>query len=289
MKATTIHSFRSLIIASVTAAFLFPGTLFSQKNDALKLVYDYPQSTPVKYLSKSKMVQNMDINGQTMVVSVDALLGCTVAAKGKEGDKLLLEIKIDTLVQSVETPGANTGGVLKDAIGKVFNIKILNTGKEVDLVEAQKVSYTNGQGAPSTMDESFSDFFPDLPAESITPGYTWSSTDTLNNDSESAKLKIIVKAENKFEGYEQVDGLKCAKISFALTGSRELKTQTQGMDIKMTGPLTGSGDLFFSAEKGYFIKETVITKTIGQIEITSPENMSFPVTVDQNSVVEVIK
>lgn len=288
MKTTRINSLRFLAIISITAVFLFPGTLFSQNKDAVKLVYDYPANTPVKYMSKSKMVQNMDINGQAMVVKVDALLGCTVVAKGKEGDKQLLEIKMDTLLQNVETPGSSTGGVLKDAIGKVFNMKISDSGKEVDLVEVQKISYTNGQGARTTLDESFSNFFPDLPAESITPGYTWSSADTMKNDSESAKLMIIVKAENKFEGFEVFNGIICAKISFTITGTRDLKTQTQGMDIKMSGPLTGSGELFFSAEKGYFIKVTFITKTTGQIEITSPENMSFPVTVDQNSTIEVI-
>jgi hypothetical protein len=72
-----------------------------------------------------------------------------------------------------------------------------------------------------------------------------------------------------------------------LSGTRELKTQNQGMDIKMNGPFTGTGELYFAHDKGYFLKETVKSRMTGQMEITSPENMSFPVTMDQNTVTEV--
>ena len=97
---------------------------------------------------------------------------------------------------------------------------------------------------------------------------------------------MIVKADNKFEGYEQINGINCAKISFTLSGTRILKTQTQGMDIKMSGPYTGTGELYFALDKGYFLKQIVKTRMTGQMEITSPDVMSFPVTIDQNSVTE---
>jgi len=126
-----------------------------------------------------------------------------------------------------------------------------------------------------------------LPDEAITPGYIWSGTDTLRTKSSPANLVMIVKADNKFEGYEQLNGINCAKITFALSGTRELKTQTQGMDIKMSGPFTGTGELYFAPDKGYFLRQIVKTRMTGQMEITSPEVMSFPLTMDQNSVTEV--
>jgi hypothetical protein len=59
------------------------------------------------------------------------------------------------------------------------------------------------------------------------------------------------------------------------------------MDIKMSGPFTGTGELYFAPDKGYFLKHTVKSRMTGQIEITSPDVMSFPVTMDQNTITEV--
>jgi hypothetical protein len=100
-------------------------------------------------------------------------------------------------------------------------------------------------------------------------------------------MVTIVKADNIFEGYEQLNGINCAKITSILTGTMLLKTQNQGMDIKMSGPFTGTGELYFAPDKGYFLKHTVKSRMTGQIEITSPDVMSFPVTMDQNTITEV--
>lgn len=59
------------------------------------------------------------------------------------------------------------------------------------------------------------------------------------------------------------------------------------MDIKMRGPVTGTGELFFAPEKGYFLKQALKIRMTGQVEIATPDVMSFPVTMDQSSVTEV--
>jgi hypothetical protein len=286
IKSRSLLSLRKSLV--ILAAFLLSVPAISQGNSgAVKLSYKYSTDTPVKYLTTSKIVQDLDINGQSMVVNIISVLGCSITSTGIINNNLVLEVTIDTMAQSVDSPNGMTGGAVAGAIGKVFNMTISPEGKETDMTGAEQVSFTAGDGTTATAAQSFNEFFPDVPAEAITPGYTWSGTDTLTEKTSSMTHVMIVKADNKFEGYELINGTSCVKILFMLSGTRDMKTQSQGMDIKMSGPFSGSGELYFSPEKGYFLKESVKTRMSGTMEITSPESMSFPVVMDITSITEV--
>jgi len=287
MKHLSHKSFIVFQIITVIALFLNTKPVVSQSSGSVRLAYNYPGDKSVKYLSTSKILQNMDVDGQIMSINVNVILGCSVKGLGKDKNDLVLEIKIDTLVQSIDSPGGLMGGEMKETAGKVFRMKILPTGKETDLTEADQIKYLNYEGVSNSLKESFTDFFPDVPAEAIIPGYTWQSTDTISSKTPSNDIFMIIRSENKFEGFEQLNGISCARISYVFSGSRDVKTQNQGMDIKMKGPITGTGELFFATDKGYFLKQIVKIRMTGEVEITTPDIMSFPVTMDQSSVTEV--
>ncbi len=280
--------FRKTIVISILIALVLYQVAFSQSG-AVKLAYNYPADKPVKYLSTGKIVQTMDIMGQVMEVNIASVFGCSIKSKGFIEKNLNLEVRIDSMYQTVESPQGSAGGVVRDAIGKVFTMSITPEGKETDLSEAGKVVINiEGSGATDAA-QSFNDFFPDLPSGSVSVGYTWTVSDTLKTKSASNSTVTVFKSENKFEGFEDVNGINCAKITSVLSGDRVIVTQSQGMDITARGPFTGTSTVYFSPEKGYFIKQTVNTKQTGNIEITSPENMSFPVVMDMTSVNEAVK
>jgi hypothetical protein len=280
-------SFRNYIVVSIIVAFIIGPGAFSQSG-AVKMVYNYPADKPVKYFSTTKIVQTMDVMGQVMEVNVSAVLGCSIKSKGMVDKKLNLEVTIDSMYQKVDSPQGSAGGVMRDAMGKVFIMSITSEGKETDLSEASKV-LINIEGSGTTdAAQSFTDFFPDLPSGSVSPGYTWSQTDSIKTKSVSNSMVMVFKTDNKFEDFEDINGVKCARISSVISGDRLMITQSQGMDITTKGPFTGTSVVYFSAEKGYFVKQTVNTKQTGTINITSPENMSFPVVIDMKSVNEVI-
>jgi hypothetical protein len=83
--------------------------------------------------------------------------------------------------------------------------------------------------------------------------------------------------------------VECALISSTLSGKRSMATQSQGMDIFTSGPFTGTSTLLFGLREGYFLKHTVITKMTGNIDISGPENMTFPLIMDMTNVNEVKK
>ncbi len=280
-------SFKNNIVVSIFVAFMVSHVANAQSG-AVKLEYNYPADKPVKYLSTTKIVQTMDVMGQVMEVNVSALLGCSIKSKGILNKSLNLEVTIDSMYQKVDSPQGSAGGVLRDAMGKVFIMSISPEGKETDLSEAGKL-LINIEGSGTTdAAQSFSDFFPDMPSGSVSPGYTWTQTDTIKTKSVSNSMVMTIKSDNKFEDFEEINGVKCARISSVMSGDRLMITQTQGMDITTKGPFTGTSIVYFSHGNGYFVKQTVNTKQTGTIDITSPENMSFPVVIDMTSVNEVL-
>jgi hypothetical protein len=278
----------TLIIMSIAVSF----TVNSQNKPAengVKLVYKYSGNKSYKYLSVNKIIQSMDVGGQTMDVNVNSVLGCTVKSAGVKDNNLMLEVKIDSVLQVMDTPQGGAGGEITDAKGKSFTMVLAPDGKEVDVTGAKAIVFNVEGSGQSDASQSFSDFFPDLPEGVVSPGYKWSNSDSIKTGTTTSSNVMLVKSSNTFDGYEEVNGIKCAKISSLVEGTRTTTSQTQGMDIFMTGPFTGTVTLFFSVEGGYFVKQLVKTRLVGKVDITGPQEMSFPMVMDTDSKNELVK
>jgi hypothetical protein len=271
------------------------SAVYSQKTSAsspqkggVKLAYNYPEGKSFKYVTDTKIVQDMDVNGQSMLVNVGMYMACQVKAGGKQGENLKLEIKIDSMAQNVESPQGTAGGPIIDIKGKSFNMVISPAGKTVDLTEASSIVFTVEGSGESSLTQSFLNFFPALPKDGINQGDTWTSNDTIDTKTPTNTLWMPVKSDFRYDGIENINGTDCAKITAALSGTRRMSTQAQGMNIKTSGDYTGTQLLLFSIKEGILIKETVTTKLTGNIEIPD-QNMAFPVVMTINSTNEIVK
>lgn len=77
----------------------------------VRLEYNFMENKPISYLTSTKIVENMEFEGQSFQVNVNAELGCTVKATGKQDKNLKLEVRVDTLYQYVETPRVPPAGI----------------------------------------------------------------------------------------------------------------------------------------------------------------------------------
>ena len=259
------------------------------QDGAIKLTYNYQVNKPVRYLTESKIIQTMDVMGQSMQVIVNSVFGCSIKAIDSPGQNLKLEVTVDTIGQSTESPMGSSGGGVKEVQGKVFNVVINPAGKSVDISEAESIVFNIEGSGESNLAETFINFFPVLPSNPVKAGDVWNSSDSVNTKSQAMSMKMLVISENKMEGFESVDGVECAKISAVVKGDRVMKVKNQDIDILIKGPFTGTADFFFSLKDGYFIKQIVYTKMTGNMEMTAPEAMSFPVVMEISSVNEVKK
>lgn len=253
-----------------------------------KLQYNYPIGKIYKYLTDSKVVEDMDVNGQSMLVNVATSMACEVKAVAKQAENMKLEITIDSLKQNVESPQGSAGGSVKDLKGKIFNMVISPSGKPVDLTEAAKIVYTIEGGGAENLSQSFQTYFPVLPKGEVNPGDTWTTNDTIDTKSAGNTIWMPVQSNFKYEGVETIDGVDCAKITATLSGTRKMSTQSQGMDIKTSGPFTGTTTLFFAVKEGYLVKESSTSKLTGKIEIPD-QNMTLPVVMTITSTQEIVK
>lgn len=288
-------SFKSVIIlclALTTAVFIsLPG--YGQKqnkgsksrdtkskesvSEGIKLAYNFPPDKPFSYSSMTTIKQEMDYNGQTMEVNVAVVLACTITSAGKDNDNLKLNVRIDTLSQKVDSPQGSSGGVIDEVAGKSFNMIVGPNGKEVDVSEAEKLTYT-AEGNETNASQSFQDYFPDLPVNPIKPGDTWSGNDTLKSKATTMSMKELIHGDNKFEGVVTIDGIECAKITSVIKGTRDQTGQNMGMDLSIKGDFTGTVELYFAIKEGYLVKETSTSKMVGVIDISGAQSMSMPLT-----------
>ncbi len=283
---------RNLTLFTVIITLLGSSVCFAQQPSgrrAMKLTYKYPIDKPVKYMTESKINQKMDVMGQSMEVNIISVFGCTIKALRSSGENLKLEVTVDTIGQTTDSPMGSSGGEVKELKGKVFNVVINPAGKSLDLSEAESIVYNIEGSGESNLSETFINFFPVLPEKMISPGDTWNSSDSVNTKSASMSMKMSVNSENKLEGFETVDGVECAKISALVNGNRVMTVRNQDVDILIKGPFTGTATFFFSLGDGYFVRQVVDTKMTGTVDMKAPEAMSFPVVMQISSVNEVIK
>src|SRR5674476_1168737 len=57
-----------------------------------KLEYNYPAGKVFKYTTSTKIVEDMDVNGQSMLVNVAISMGCQVKTIEKEAENLKLSL-----------------------------------------------------------------------------------------------------------------------------------------------------------------------------------------------------
>jgi hypothetical protein len=285
---------RNLLKYFITTGFV---TLFSgishfamSQNTAgpVKLEYNYPADKTIIYAGKSTMAQIMDIQGQTMQTDVNSAMDCSVKAMGKQDNNLKLAIVVDTLGQTTNSPMGSSGGAMQSVMGKPFNIIISPEGKPVDMSEATSLVYNVEGSGESNLSQSMSDFFPVLPSKPVAPGDVWNMSDSISTKSSAMTMKVVDNTVNKLEGFENSDGIECAKISSQHSGMWIMAIQSQGMDIFIKGPFTGTSECLFAVKEGYFIRNTSSTKMTGTLDITS-QGLSMPIVIEVKSVNELKK
>lgn len=248
----------------------------------INISYNFPAGKVVKYKLTSTMAQTMDMQGQTMQTDVSSAFGCAVKSAGSRNGDLILEITVDTIGQITSSPMGGSGGPVQGIKGKSCNIVIAPDGKVVDISGAEAFVYNLEGSGESNLGQTLSDFFPRVPGKAVNAGDTWTYQDSVTSNSASMKITTIDNAGNKVEGFEKFDGMDCAKIVSTHSGTISMAIQSQGMDVYIKGPYTGTSECFFAVKEGYFVKMTSATLIKGNLELPSM-GMNMPITVDMKS------
>jgi hypothetical protein len=175
-------------------------------------------------------------------------------------------------------------------IGKTFDLTISPLGKELEYSGIDSTMMISmGQAGNRSIKDLFRNPLQDLPDHPVKIGDSWMDIDSITTP--QGGLDITIKRESNltFTGFEQVEGIECAKITVKGTGTIDGSGQQMGMDVALEGDLEISGTLFFAYKKGLFVKTTTETFTEMTAALSGQMNMTIPITQESKSEVNLIQ
>ncbi len=106
-------------------------------------------------------------------------------------------------------------------------------------------------------------------------GDTWTSTVPVTQISSNGETTMMFVHVYTLEGFEDVDGYECVKISIDTTGTHEGTTEQGGMELITEGIIEGTGTVYFAYKVGLLVKMLAEGVSEGTILISS-QNMEIP-------------
>ena len=284
---------RSMPVAALAALIVLAGVALQATPTAPKasapaatvLEYKMPAGRALTYQTKSEETQVMEVMGQSMDTHATNSSTVTFKSKGPKDKNLLLGVTLDEMAASFTSSAAgDMSPDMSSLKGKSFDMVLSPLGSEVDVAAAEAIKYDMA-GATRNISSGFKMFFPDLPGKSVKVGDTWPSNAGVDEDMGEMKMRMDFKNVCTLEGFETVDGMECARVSTAVTGTLTGSGSQQGMDMTFAGTTKGKETWYFAIKEGLFIKSTSETTTEMSIDVPAA-GMTIPATATAKSEVK---
>ena len=255
----------------------------------LILKYQMPKSQTLKYSFTTDMKQNLEVMGNVMENIIASSYEFTTKSKGKKGKNNLIEITVDSMKMSINSPQGDFSPDLSSVIGKYFDMTITSKGKELDVAGAEAIKYNLGPQGDRSIVSDFKTIFPDLAEEPVKVGDSWTTKDTLDVKDGETDIKMTFESVNTLSGFETINGMECIKVTAKTTGVLEGEGQQGGADMVFDGDIESTDAWYFAYKKGLFVKFISEGETDATISISGPQNMTIPMTMEMKFETELIK
>jgi hypothetical protein len=232
-----------LAICILSSCAVKTANVWGDPESGLILQYRMEEDQVLKYQSSSEHIQSFDLMGQSMEVKMNGANEFTVKSKGKKEANLQLEITIDSMEVRIDSPQGELSPDTSPVVGNSFDMILSPLGNELELIGAEHLKYTGPEGETSVSSD-FQDIFPDTADRPVKIGDTWTSSSTISDTSGTNEIQLNFKSLNTLDGFEDVEGFECVRISSAVEGTLEGEGEQQGMP--MTYEVKSSS---FSVEK----------------------------------------
>jgi len=116
---------------------------------------------------------------------------------------------------------------------------------------------------------------PDLPDQPVKIGDSWSSIDTIVEESSRGNMLLIFNYYNTLMALETVEGYECVKVDTKVIGSMTGEGAEEEVLFDWSGDIEGSGTWYFAYKKGLMVKDIGNGTGEGALIISS-KDMSIP-------------
>jgi hypothetical protein len=286
MKLKNAFTGRPVLAAAVTVILVLIGSTVqaapavpkaTQASASAVLEYKMPAGRTLTYQGKSEEAQVMEIMGQAQDTHTASTNTFTFKAAGTKDKNFLLGVTLDDIVVTVTSSAqGDLSPDMASVKGKSFNMVLSPLGSEVDVAGAEALTYEMG-GESRNLSSGFKTFFPDLAGKPVKIGDTWPSSSSVEEKTGSMVITVNLQNVNTLEGFETVDGMECARISTAVTGTISGTGNQGGMDLTFAGTSKGKDVWYFAVKEGIYIKGTSESTTQMNIDVPAA-GMSIPAT-----------
>lgn len=279
-----------LTLAAVLVAIaLIAGCAGKGKKESAVWMFSMPEGKTLKYMKSEDVDQEMEIMGQAMKMAFNKKMGFTMAPAKGEGTDITSEVTITSLEAGMSSPQGDFEADGTPAIGKSFMMTFSNLGKEIDISGAEEITYSQGPQGDRSVKPDFAGFLPDLPGRPVKVGDTWTSSDEIPVEEQTTELLLKMDNLNTFMGFETVDGMNCARVDAAVTGTLTGTGQQMGAPLTFEGSMEGTETWYFAVEEGIFVKSNSNIVTTAKVTVSGPQEMEIPLTMDVTTVTELVK
>lgn len=261
--------------------------LWGDPESGLILTYRLAEGKVVQYQNTDAMVQELNIMGQLMKTETKTDMDFSATSKGKDAENLVLGITVDRFRIDVDGPQGNRSPDTGAITGKGFDMTLSPMGRELDLSGATALTYQTGPLTKGSVKPMFDTIFPDLPAQPVKIGDTWTSIDDTASDNGNTKLHTVMENVDVLEGFETVDGLECVKITRKMSGTVTGEGNQMGTDFTLKGEIKGTATWYFAYKEGILARLTM--KSSANIDVDSAMGMKIPMTQESKSEIKLIQ
>ncbi len=270
-----------ILLAMLTGAILLMscGTGTSMRSGNIEtgmvLQYHIPQDSPLTYDMGTKVTQSVDAMGQTFETDIDTDYQFRIVSTGRDGGNQQLQVTINSISLSVESPQGSMNPDVSELSGKQFTMALTPNGKEQLISDMSELAINLGQGQSQNLGTDFGSLFPDFSMETVMVGDTWSTVDSMNINSGGTNLGMIYQKQHIIEGRETMNGYDCIRVVSEVTGTMQGTGSQGGFDMDINGEITGTDTWYFAYQEGILVQSTSDYTTDAEISV---QGMSMPMT-----------
>ena len=243
---------------------------------ATALEYRLPPGKAVTYKNTQTSSQTLQVMGQYTNIDTKKAITFTIMPGEKKDVGQQFTVTVDSMEAGITTQQGDFSADAGPVLGKSFEMRLSPLGKESDITGADVIQYSMGSAGTRSIKPDFQALFPDLAGKPLKVGDTWTTTDTTDIDDSGMKLTIAIENLNTFEGYEDVGGLRCARIGTVSKGTVKGEGEQQGMKVALEGTMDGTDVWFFAPDPGLLAKMTSDVSMAGTVVVGGPQGMSIP-------------
>jgi len=243
--------------------------------------YQMPASSVLKYSYVVDAIESAEVRKKKIDVNSKMDIDFTINSSGYADKLYNLSVNIDAMTSELKYMGKEIDADMSSVIGKDFNMKLSSKGTNVDASEAAELKFDIAPGRTRDLVSSFKNLFPKLPDSRIKVGDSWKASDTIMEKTGEGSVLIVINSVNTLQGFEEINGKNCAKITADFDGTIEGSGKEGDAELTTTGTLEGNDIWYFAHDEGVFVKlnteGTATTMTIvkGEKKMEIPGTRRF--------------